>query len=558
MKNKYSLLKLIICIWILPMISNAEIEDEFTMINNQRTARAMVIDIIKEQKLAEETKNGTLESAENLGQKTRDAIEAENKDRLRQFSIIATKQGKTAEQVATEFAAQMGIDVNLKEIETVLRIHGSNTIGAKLAPKLVVGFLKSQGLTNVTIDTQGVETFIKFETPGKDSIGLVEIKAHGSSTAFYEADPLKKLGLAGGFCDLGMASRQIKEEESSRLKKLGHGDLTLLSSEYPIALDGVAVILNPKNKVSALSSQQIADVFSGKIKNWKQLGGEDLAINLYARDEQSGTWETFNTRVLEQFSYKLAEKNVKRFEDSSLLARAVGADPAGIGFCGLAYVDTSVKGLAVSSKEGLTAFQPTRLTVKTQDYPLSRILYFYLPSKSSTFSYDFVKFTMSNDGQKIVDEAGLIGQGLSSAKDITNADVYKENLIKDKNVPELYKNLIKNADRRDTQANIRFAVGSMEPDTNSTNNLNRLADFLAQAGNENKKVTLIGFTDNQGSNSANLELSKKRAAFIEDLLKAKGVRNIISDGLGEIMPVADNSSDKQRHSNRRVEIWLSK
>jgi len=541
----------------MPMMAAATPEEEFAKINQQRSSRASAIEIIKAEKLAAETKNGTLQAISKASDKTKAAIEAENKDRLRQFSIIANKRNMSAESIALAFATQMGVDVDKKELETILRIHGSNTVGASLAPELVVNFLKSRGLSDIVIDKKGVETFISFKRPSKKALGLIEIKAHGSSTAFDETSSTKNVGLAGGFCDLGMASRPIKDKEADKLKKLGYGDLKSLSSEYPIALDGVAVILNARNPIGKLSVQQIADVFSGEIKNWKELGGNDSEIKIFARDEQSGTWDTFKSRVLKPFKYKLATTNVERFEDSSKLVRSVSSEPGGIGFCGLAYVDTSVKGLAVKATEGLTAFQPTRLTVKTQDYPLSRLLYFYLPNNAPQFSYDFVKYTMSNAGQKVVDEVGLIGQGLSTAKDFSNADAYKESLLNDLKVPKQYKNLIRNANRRESQASIRFASGSNDPDTNSINNLNRLANFLAESGNENKKVILIGFTDTTGSAAGNLKLSKKRASSVGQILKSKGVRNITTEGLGEIMPVADNKSEKQRQRNRRVEVWLS-
>ena len=247
-----------------------------------------------------------------------------------------------------------------------------------------------------------------------------------------------------------------------------------------------------------------------------------------------------------------------RYEDSSQLVKSIASNEDGIGFCGLAYVDSSVKGLAVQAGENTTAFEPSRLTVKTQDYALARLLYFYLPADAPEMARDFVKFTMSNEGQEVVDSSGLVGQGLSTKADFNNANSYKDQLLKNELIPEGYKELIRNADRRDTQANLRFASGSMKLDVNSQNNINRLVGFLAESGNENLAIKLIGFTDSSGSSEQNLKLSKRRAEAVADTLRLKGVRGVSHYGFGEEMPVADNSTANGQEKNRRVEIWLQR
>lgn len=534
------------------------LNEEFKKLQEQRDQRIALVDYLKSTSQARETVQGTLSIEAQAPAAAKSAVEAENKDRLRMFEIISRIQGSDAQKVAKEFAQRMGVDVNAKKIVTVLRIHGSNTVGASLAPALVRDFLKDRGFTGITTDRKGVEAVISYSKPGDNTIYQVEIKAHGSTTAFGETDSNKEVGLLGKFCDVGMASRQIKDKERKALMEVGLGDMSTAATEFPIALDGVAVVMNRSNPVQALTVAQIAEIFSGKITNWKELGGEDEPIKVFARDEQSGTWDTFESNVLKPFKLKLTEQNVQRFEDSALLVRNVAATKGGIGFTGLAYVDSTVKGLAVQAGKQARPFQPTRLTVKTQDYPLARLLYFYLPVNADSFARDFVKYTMSNDGQAVVDKSGLVGQGLSSHVDRSNASELKKQLLTDNSVPQAYKMLIANADRSDTQANIRFVQGSDEPDINSLNNLDRLASFLANLGHENFGVVLVGFTDSVGSSSNNLELSRQRAGAVKALLEAKGVKNITTAGFGEVMPVADNDTASGREQNRRVEIWLSR
>lgn len=535
---------------------NDSLKDEFAKLQEQRDQRTALVDYLKSTNQAQETAQGTLSLEAQAPAAAKAAVESENRDRLRMFQIISQIQGADVEKVAKEFAQRMGVDVNAKKKVVVLRIHGSNTVGASLAPALVRDFLKERGFTGITTDRKGVEAVISYSKPGDNTIYQVEIKAHGSSTAFGETDSNKEVGLLGKFCDVGMASRQIKDKERKALMEVGLGDMSTAATEFPIALDGVAVVMNRSNPIQALTVAQIAEIFAGKITNWKELGGADEPIKVFARDEQSGTWDTFESRVLKPFKLSLTESNVQRFEDSALLVRNVASTKGGIGFTGLAYVDSTVKGLAVQAGKEARPFQPTRLTVKTQDYPLARLLYFYLPVNADSFARDFVKFTMSNDGQAVVDKSGLVGQGLSSQVDRSNASELKKQLLTDNTVPQTYKMLIANADRADTQANIRFMQGSNEPDINSLNNLDRLASYLANPGHEKFGVVLIGFTDSVGNRSSNLRLSEQRADEVKGLLEAKGVRNITTAGFGEVMPVADNENEDGRSQNRRVEIWL--
>ncbi|MGJ8674014.1 substrate-binding domain-containing protein [Rubritalea sp.] len=533
-------------------------KEEFASLQQSRESRTALVSYLQSTSHAKETASGMLRATSDAPAEAKRMIDEENKDRDRMFTIIASMQNQSKAEVARQFAVRMGVDVSEPELVTTLRIHGSNTVGASLAPELVMAFLGKRGYSEIAVEREGVESQITYRRPGKKELGVVEIKAHGSSTAFDETDANKKVGLYGKFCDIGMASRPMKDKEQVKLTEAGFGDMRTAASEFPIALDGVAVVLNRSNPIKSLTVEQVAQLFSGKITNWKQLGGPDQEVYVYARDEQSGTWDTFKSRVLKPFKLSLTEKNVERFEDSSLLVRSVASNKGGIGFTGLAYVDSSVKGLAVQSGEEARPFQPTRLTVKTQDYPLARLLYFYLPIDSSQVARDFVKFVMSNEGQAVVDRVGLVGQGLSTKKDQNNAESLKKQLLADPSVPQEYKDHIVVGDRKDTQANIRFVQGSNEPDINSINNLDRLSSSLANSGNESVSVVLIGFADSVGGQSANLRLSKERADSVRELLEAKGVTNIISAGFGEAMPVADNGSEDGRSQNRRVEIWLKR
>jgi glucose/mannose transport system substrate-binding protein len=271
-----------------------------------------------------------------------------------------------------------------------LRLHGSNTIGKELVPALCEEFLKFQGATSIERKPRQKEdeTDVEAVLPNQASEPLTfEVQAHGSKTAFED--------LATGKCDIGMASRRITAEEARRCATAGLGDMFSPGCEIVLGLDGVAVFVNKSNPVSALTKQQLADIFSGKTTDWSEVGGNPGPINLYAGDENSGTFDTFKSLVLE--SRTLSTK-ASRYENSAKLSDEVAADANGIGFTGMAFVRGS-KPLAISEAIGGAALLPTPFTVAAEHYPLSRRLFLYIPANGKNeWTQKFVEFALSELG----------------------------------------------------------------------------------------------------------------------------------------------------------------
>src|SRR5262249_53890776 len=154
---------------------------------------------------------------------------------------------------------------------------------------------------------------------------IVEIHSHGSSTAFAD--------LQNSRADVGLSSRRIEAEEIQKLTSFG--DMTSPATEHILGLDGIAVIVNRENPVDSLTKEQVAKIFSGEITDWAQVKGPGRPIKIFARDDKSGTFDSFKALVLG--SAKLAS-GATRFEDSAALSDAVAREPAGIGFIGLPYI----------------------------------------------------------------------------------------------------------------------------------------------------------------------------------------------------------------------------
>ena len=411
--------------------------------------------------------------------------------------------------------------------EAALRLCGSNTIGAELAPAVVEAFLQRKGATSVARATEPEHSRVTAQLAGAPI--AIDIRAAGSTTAFQ--------GLVAGSCDVGMASRPINDKERAQLAAAGHGDMTSPATEHVLGLDGIAVIVHPNNPLAALDRSQLHDIFTGKLADWGQLGGAG-PIHVLARDNNSGTFDTFKSLVL---AGDPLLPGAERFADSSVLSDRVASDPAAIGFIGLAYV-RSARALAVGDAAAAPKL-PTSFTVTTEGYMLSRRLYLYTPPTPRTpLATELVSFALSPQGQTVVRDAGFIDLSVA----LRDGDPC------DARCPRAYAALIAHAQR--LSLDFRFRTGSEDIDSRATRDLDRVVQFLR--GYPAARLLLLGFSDAAGAPSANLRLSQHRAATIARELELRGVHAVRVEGIGAAMPVASNATEADRQRNRRVEVWL--
>ncbi len=418
--------------------------------------------------------------------------------------------------------------------DALLRLSGSNTIGATLGPALAEAFLKDQGATNVQIlpGANPEESVVQGTLPGGSSPSLIRIAAHGSATAFTD--------LADDYCDIGMASRKIKPDEASKLSSLG--DMSSPASEHVLGLDGIAVIVNAASPISALGKDQIMNIFSGAYPDWSQVSiSSHGPIRIYARDDNSGTYDTFKTLVL---AGKALAPDAQRFEDSNALSDAVARDANGIGFIGLPYI-RSAKAVAVA-ETGALALQPNRLTIATEDYPLSRRLFLYTPANpQNQFTRKFVAFALSSKGQDVVAASGFIAQNVTpQSQPVAEA------------APAEYKRLTQSAQR--LSLNFRFRPGKSDLDNKAIVDVDRVVTFIADHRYTGDRILLFGFADPTETRQANDSLSLSRAQVVENQFAQRGLKPAIVRGFGANLPVASNDTNEGREKNRRVEIWVKK
>ena len=422
-------------------------------------------------------------------------------------------------------------DIRSKDsVHTLFTIHGSNTVGESLAPNMVMAYLKAKGVKNLQVKPLKAEneSVIQGKLPRSETIIQVAIAAHGSSTGFKS--------LLKGEAQIWASSRPVKSKEN--IAAVGFSDLTAPESEHVLGIDGLAIVVNPKNTIQQLSKLQLGQVYSGEVDNWSQFGGPDLPIILFARDENSGTWDSFKNMVLGK-GITLSEQ-ARRFESSEKLVNQVLQEDGGIGFIGMAFVGKS-KLLAIS--DGPTqAFKPSQLTVATEDYALSRRLFFYTHSDpDNAYVKEFMRYAQGFQGQAIVRKEGFISQ---------NVESMEAGLAQD--LPDDYLQMVQGAKR--LSINFRFQEGSAQLDNKALKDIQRLAYFIREQGAESQ-LLLIGFGDKRKNESRSKLLSKLRAMAVRRELARLGIYPHKTTGYGDFNPVA-SFEGSSRVKNRRVEVWL--
>lgn len=216
-----------------------------------------------------------------------------------------------------------------------------------------------------------------------------------------EANPAVRITVAGGgsgvgvqkvgegIVQIGKTGRALKPAE---VEKYG-----LVS--FPFAIDGVAVAVNPANRVEGLTKAQIKDIFSGKIANWKEVGGADAPISLYVREDGSGTRETFEERALDKGASAAAANVVN---SNGAMKTAIGQDPNAIGYVGIGHLDKSIKGVSV---DGMA---PSQENAASGQYTVTRLLYMNTKGEPQGITRGFVDYIFTPAGQEIVSKAGYI------------------------------------------------------------------------------------------------------------------------------------------------------
>jgi phosphate transport system substrate-binding protein len=262
----------------------------------------------------------------------------------------------------------------------------------------------SQSGTTVYIENKGSDTIVNLALAWAEYYQKqhpevrISVTGGGSGTGIA--------ALINGTVDIANASRQIKDEE--RLQAQSNG---INPVEFVIARDAIAVIVHPKNPVSKLTLQQVSDIYSGKINNWSDVGGEDRPIVRLSRETNSGTHVYFLETVL-----RLGDKNNTTLfsMDTLLLPSSEGIinevrqNPNAIGYDGLGYVPNDLKIVALAEADGRPYVLPMISTVNDKSYPIARDLYMYTAGEPVGAVKAYLDWILSPEAQQIVTDLGFV------------------------------------------------------------------------------------------------------------------------------------------------------
>ncbi len=437
-----------------------------------------------------------------------------------------------------------------------LSISGSSTVGDVLMPALVEGFAMQSGLKaeRIRIDDTHFEYVL---AKGEDAKPVGRFTFRVSSTDEGFAD------LLADEADLVMALREIRPGELALAEEVGLGQLDDVNRSRVLALDAMTVIVSPTNPVSALSVSDLARILSGEIDNWRILGGPDAPISIHMRDAQSGIAQAVEDRVLKQARTTLVE-DIARHQTNKALAEAVARDQLGLGVASYSEIGNS-KPLALTGPCGFQ-LRANRLTIKTEDYPLTAPMFLYIPARRlPKLARDFLAYTRTAPAQIITRRAGFVDQAPEEIAINAQGDRFA-NAIRvaevDTDLAALKRMVDTLAPLRRLSTSFRFEAGAARLDAQSRSNVQQLAHAIEAGVYDGRQLVFVGFSDGEGPAAGNLRIAQQRAQAVKQAVEAAIEASSLTqvrfstDAFGEAMPMACDDTSWGRQVNRRVEVWV--
>ncbi len=239
--------------------------------------------------------------------------------------------------------------------------------------------------TMVILGQRWAETYMGIHPEAR-----IQVTGGGSGTGIA--------ALINGGTDICEASRPMKDKEKEQAKAR-HGKEV---KEMPVALDGIAIYVHRSSTIQSLTVAQLKGIYTGKITNWRDVGGKDEKIVVYSRENNSGTYVFFKEHILENEDFA---REVQTLPGTAAVVNAVSKDTASIGYGGIAYA-TGTRAVAVKHDEGAPAVHASLQTVQSGEYPLSRNLFFYTIGEPQGEGKAFIDWVLGPEGQKVCEAVG--------------------------------------------------------------------------------------------------------------------------------------------------------
>lgn len=445
---------------------------------------------------------------------------------------------------------------NLINYVADVAISGSATMAEVLLPALLEAFALSEGYL-VARDNETLQRFTYHLSEPDTEQKLATFRFHASNADEGFAD------LLADEADIAMSLREIRPREAQLGYEAGLGDMGDANRSRVLALDGMVPVVAAGNPVSALSLNQLAHVFAGKISNWSELGGPDAPITLHLMAAASGFAQAVEDQLMKPAKMSLHEAAVRHDRNLSMVS-AVERDPFAIGIA--SYAETgNTKHLTLTGQCGFS-LAASRRTIKTEDYPLNAPMFLYFPARRlPKLARDFLSYTRSPSAQIVIRRAGFVDQTAEEIPINLQGDRFANAIAvagSEVSLEELQGLVETLSGMKRLSTSFRFQTGSTKLDAQSRSNVQQLARALEAGIYDARRLYFVGFSDGEGPATGNRQIAEKRARVVMDaVLSAAETANperidMQVHAFGEAMPMACDDSAWGRQVNRRVEIWV--
>lgn len=436
-----------------------------------------------------------------------------------------------------------------------VRLSGSTSMASVMLPGLIRAYAQRQGWRVSQTDTD--ETHTEFKLIGEGDAAKARFIIRRTNTDEGFAD------LLADEADIALAQREIRVGEADRAREIGLGDMRSANRSRVLALDALVPIVAAPNPIREISVAQLAHVLGGQIDNWKLLGGPDAPITLHLRESGSGAVQNLQDRVLSPARLQLSSK-AQRHQSDADLSRAVAADRLGLGIVGYSDIG-GARPLPLTGPCGF-ALRAQRLTIKTEDYPLTVPMFLYLPARRlPKVARDFLRYSRSTAAQIVIRRSGFVDQSPEEIPVDAQGNRFA-NAIQSAGPEVNLADLRAMTDRlrpfSRLSTSFRFDSGSSRLDAQSRSNVRQLARALQTGTFDNRSLLFVGFSDGVGPAAGNRKIADQRARAVRDAVVEAaedadlGRTSIDTEGYGEALPMACDDSSWGRNVNRRVEVWV--
>jgi phosphate transport system substrate-binding protein len=445
---------------------------------------------------------------------------------------------------------------DLNSFYPIVRFSGDGAVSASLLPALVSAFAERYGYSaKVTLKPKEY-TVVLTDTVARIPAAQFDL-AHTSSEEGF-AD------LVTENTDIVVSSREANAFEKELAKAADLGDLSDPVRARVLGLDAVVPIVSLSNPLSTISLASLESILDGTIQNWSEIGGQDAPVSLFL-DEAIVENGSPLLKLLPELTVDGLAASVTILPTTQAAVEAAEGDPYGIAFGRLSTIGKAkVLGLT-----GACGFRTDVVSadVKTEDYPLTQPLFLYTPARRlPKIARDFLEYVLSPAAQVVVARSPFVDQGI---EELTFRDHGRRfaNAIRHAGDEITLEDLQAIADdlygARRLSLGFRFQGGTAQLDAQSRSNVQLLAQLVEAGVYDGKQLVFAGFSDGQGSATANERLSARRAAAVRNsVLAALGDTADLElfqtsvRGFGEAMPLACDDVAWGRSLNRRVEIWV--